>query len=69
MAKVTGRIVATEHIYEGGAITQTRVFYDGTSLLLKGCFHFPQLATTEIKYEKQGEGEPVILKKVTLMSG
>ena len=66
---VAGRVVAYAHVYNGGAITATRIFFaDGTELLLAGDLQFPTIITVSITYVEKGS-KPNELKKVELLAG
>jgi len=66
---IEGRVVAYSHIYNGAAVTATKVFFaDGTELVVEGHLQFPPLATYGIRFIRKPKG-PATFKGIELLAG
>jgi hypothetical protein len=66
---VSGRIFAYSYVYNGGAVTATRLFFeDGQELTLKGHLHFPSVITVGVTYIEKAK-KPNELKSIGLLAG
>jgi len=66
---LTGRVFAYSYIYNGAAVTATKLYFDsGESLVLAGHLHFPNMITVDVTYVEKPK-KPAVLKSIGLLAG
>lgn len=64
-----GRIIAFSHVYQGNAVTATKLYFDdGVVLLLDGHLDIPVIVTMRVHYTEK-TNKPATLNALELLAG